>query len=1007
MIDPFDPRIEVLFEMLRVVAPPDRPAILDRECGGDAALRLEVEALLRNDLDTASPMARAIDGFAIDADDVAVAFDLSTSPVSPLEAGDEVDEFKIRSEIGRGGFGIVYLAEQRPEGRLVALKVLPDSSSWTRRKDRFLLECNTLAHLHHRGIAQFVKSGTIPTGEPYFAMEFVPGPGGDRPTPTIVEHADAHGLAVRDRIGLFLEVCDAIGHAHDRLIVHRDLKPSNILVDETGATAQPKIIDFGVAHTEEGALTLSWELVGTLTYMSPEQLDGQRVDARSDLYALGLILFELLTGSNPFPASPGEQPSVSRLIASRLQEPARASRAASTITTIDAAARGTDPKTLAKVLRGDLDTILHRLLTKDPARRFQSAQELAADLQAHLDHRPIRSQPETTTYLLRKLIRRHLVAAGSIALFVIGLIVMTTVSYLAFAVAERARLELEHKSMLANLRAAEGALMAEDGDTLARSLDDIPDHLRGFEWNYLSGQAAQQIRTQDGFDERVSGLAIGPEGKSLLVGTRLGTTTMFDVDPFAPSGVTVHNPPASEPTAWSVTWRPDAAQFAVASFDGNVRVYASDGRSMWDQHEQDGVNYRILYAATYCRDGRWLAVGGGVFNGTPRSVLALHDARTGEPVALASSAHSQPITDLATSGDGRWLASGGDDGRVVLWRVTESRLIQAAQDRTTGAVNAVAFSPDSTLLAVGTTTRKVQLYDVPALTVQKTLLGHHRELASVAFHPNGTMLASASWDNTIRLWAIPDGRPIRVLRGHRSRVNRVAFTPNGRLFSASDDTTVREWPVQADDTDVLRIANRPILGLSILAEGSVLATLPDQTPVFVGKDKAASWYPQQTRAKLLTASRDGRSMVWLEAEELLSWRDGIGTSTYRLPAEALEACTQPELRLACQPNAAVVFGRQEMFVLNFDRGDWQVAPTPFDLSGGERAFHLHLPPSGHPEMLWASANRVIGSTAQRVSPMPTRWIRGIAAQGTRAILVSRDERTLGIYDLEHARSSSS
>ncbi|HEX2465850.1 MAG TPA: serine/threonine-protein kinase [Thermoanaerobaculia bacterium] len=342
--------------------------------------------------------------------------------------GAVIDRYTLLEEIGSGGFGSVFLAEQRePVARQVALKVLKLGMDTRQVIARFEQERQALALMDHPHIAKVLDAGSTDAGRPYFVMELVTGE-------PITGFCDAHGLSLDQRLELFVQVCNAIQHAHQKGIIHRDIKPSNVLVSMHDAEPHAKVIDFGIAKAIEQPLggetmhTRLGQFVGTPLYMSPEQSEvGVEVDTRSDVYSLGVLLYELLTGTTPFAPEGSDTTSMSelqRLI--REVDPPRPSTRVSTATgTLPrlAAARSTEPRRLLSLLRGELDWVAMKAIEKEPERRYQTANALAHDVQRYLAGEPVVAAPPSATYRLRKFVTRNkgpVVAAAVVALALIG-----------------------------------------------------------------------------------------------------------------------------------------------------------------------------------------------------------------------------------------------------------------------------------------------------------------------------------------------------------------------------------------------------------------------------------------------------------------------------------------------------------------------------------------------------------------------------------------------------------
>lgn len=390
---------EIFLDALDLAAE-DRDAFIDERCSGDAALAAEVRALI------------AASG---EADDV---FGERAGPISDVHPGDRVGPYVLEEPIGEGGFAVVWRASQeQPIRRVVALKILKPGLETKHVLARFEAERGALALMDHPNIAKVLDGGVTEQGRPWFTMELVEG----RP---ITEYADRAGLRKNERLAIAVDVCRAVHHAHQKGVVHRDLKPSNILVTEVDGRAVPKVIDFGIAKAiqsddlaESTALTLEGQVVGTPAYMSPEQVDGNGdVDTRADVYALGVLLYELLSGARPFEDETLARAGLAEVLRIiREVEPPRPS------------SRETTAHVLPRELRGDLDWIVMCCLEKDRERRYGSVGLLGDELERHLAGEPVMAGPPDFAYRASKFARRHrvelLFASAIAAIVVVGSIV--------------------------------------------------------------------------------------------------------------------------------------------------------------------------------------------------------------------------------------------------------------------------------------------------------------------------------------------------------------------------------------------------------------------------------------------------------------------------------------------------------------------------------------------------------------------------------------------------------
>ena len=467
-------RVEAIFAAACDQPAATRAGYLDQACAGDAGLRQRVDELLQAH-DKAS----------------AGRFLANQSPSAPATqlpsegVGGRVGPYKLLQQIGEGGMGVVYMAEQQePVRRRVALKIIKPGMDSRQVIARFEVERQALAMMDHQNIARVLDAGTTPSGRPYFVMELVHGV-------PITQFCDENQLTPQQRVTLFVPVCQAIQHAHQKGIIHRDIKPSNVLVTLYDDKPVPKVIDFGVAKavdqslTERTLFTQFGAFVGTFEYMSPEQaeMNAFGVDTRSDVYSLGVLLYELLTGTTPLERGrirTAALDEVVRLI--KTEEPPRPSMRLSSGGDLQkiAAARKTDPGRLAVLVRGELDWIVMRCLEKDRTHRYETANNLARDVERYLHDEPVEACPPSAGYRLRKFVNRNKkqVMAGAVfcalLAFILGLVL-----YGAWW-AERQSTERRYEQALA---------MAQKNETFKAVLEQVEVSLRSGRQGWMRAKA--------------------------------------------------------------------------------------------------------------------------------------------------------------------------------------------------------------------------------------------------------------------------------------------------------------------------------------------------------------------------------------------------------------------------------------------------------------------------------------------------------------------------------------
>jgi WD40 repeat protein len=712
--------------------------------------------------------------------------------------------------------GTVYEAEQDNPRRTVALKVIRPGLVSPELLKRFAREAQILGRLHHPGIAQIHEAGVAEDGQPFFAMEFVRGLPLD-------EYARGHGLDAAGRLDLLARVCEAVQHAHDRGIIHRDLKPSNILVDETG---QPRVLDFGVARAvDPGTLTSASvtgtaQLVGTLGYMSPEQVaaDPDALDCRSDVYTLGVILFQLLAGRPPYDVEGLPLTEAARVI--REQEPPR-------LGSIDAG------------LRGDVETIVARTLEKDRARRYPSAAELADDIRRHLRGEPIRARRVGAAERLWLWARRRpaLTTAYALAALVLllgsggGLAVwawqtaegLRQAAEAARGDAERARQaeadakdKLDQVLYLHRVQLAHCAWLANDVARACQLLDECPPERRHWEWRYVSRLTRPLLELSEPTDGDpgpktfLLALQFSPDGRRLVSAAWGGAVRVWDAETGkALATLEGTASPAPAPRQGVVAVKPSPRVTVALSPDGQVIAGAQGTRALrvWDA--ATGKRLRVLggegqdwvNCLAFSPDGRRLALGTGRANAVDPP-LRVWEADSGREV-FTRKGHKDGVSAVAFSADGRWLASGGSDGTAKLW-------------------------------------------DAKSGQEQRTLEGHTGPVFGVEFHPDNGRLATASGDGTVRVWGV-DGKPLLTLAGG-GPVYSVAYSPDGKLLAAGlDNGTVMLWDAAGKEAFTIRgrtgWGGTAVTGLSFSPDGKRLAS--------AGSDEAARVWdattPQEVR----------------------------------------------------------------------------------------------------------------------------------------------------------------
>jgi eukaryotic-like serine/threonine-protein kinase len=832
-----DPTEESIFALaLEKLSPAERAAFVEAACVGHPTLLERVEGLLRSHEEAGdflqSPLAPATETFGPG--------QLSETP------GSRIGPYKLLQQIGEGGMGVVYMAEQEsPVRRKVALKIIKPGMDSAQVVARFEAERQALAMMDHQNIARVLDAGTTGSGRPYFVMELVHGV-------PITQYCDANHLTPRERLELFIPVCQAIQHAHQKGIIHRDIKPSNVLVTMYDDRPVPKVIDFGVAKaieqslTERTLFTQYGALVGTFEYMSPEQaeLNAFGVDTRSDVFSLGVLLYELLTGTTPLEKQRLRQAALSELV--RLikeEEPPRPSVRLSGSGDLPkiAAARKTEPARLSKLVRGEVDWIVMKCLEKDRTRRYQTANALARDVERHLKDEPVEACPPSTGYLLQKFTRKYRMPMAITACFAMLLLAGVVASTWQASRAKRAEREAvahateaaasERKAVIATEAARAEQVEAETArQSLRRSLyaSDIQlaqaawasgrivrmqelleahrprpgeADLRGFEWHYLRRLGSHFRAAKYPFK---SWGTMSPDG------------TRYVSAEFRPSG---RNPNTKDLEFRLGDMSTGRELRSYIPFPGETLTAYKLG----DMFSPDGKRF-LLEAGVRDATGRspWRIKAWEWDTGRELCTLANLEGTTvgtafdqaGRRLALVMQRAARPEeTDLVVK------VREVDGGKELLTIPLPGRQV-------VNSPYSIAFSPDATRLAALTgpsgpggnvAPGEVRIWD--ASTGQE-FLRFAVEAASNAsrldYSPDGRWLAVAAvLEGSLSIWDAGSGRKLGGLAksDQYGMLMGTAFSPDGLLLAASfADGKVRIWDLKMGQAEGIQPPSRLLEG---------------------------------------------------------------------------------------------------------------------------------------------------------------------------------------------------
>jgi WD40 repeat protein/tRNA A-37 threonylcarbamoyl transferase component Bud32 len=845
--------------------------------------------------------------------------------------GDRIGRYKLLQQIGEGGCGVVYMAEQEePVKRRVALKVIKLGMDTRNVIARFEAERQALALMDHPNIAKVLDAGATDTGRPYFVMELVRGI-------KITEYCDQNKLATRERLELFIQICQAIQHAHQKGIIHRDIKPSNILVTLHDGVPVPKVIDFGIAKattdqrlTDKTLFTAYEQFIGTPAYMSPEQaeISGLDIDTRTDVYSLGVMLYELLAGSTPFDANELMSQGIDAMRKTiREKEPVRPSTRLATLKgeelTTTAKRRSADTAKLLHQLKGDLDWIVMKCLEKDRTRRYETANGLATDLKRHLENEPVMARPPSAAYKLQKAIRRNKLAYAAALAVTVALLVATAVSVwqakvalravdeaeksraaekdqrlaaqkerdkatLAQAEAERqrnsaeiARQRAQAESYATDVSLADEAIKPNDVGRARQLLDrhrptpGEPD-LRNWEWRYLwqkcRGDATLKFLVQtNGF----ANVAVSHDGNWLAVGGMLGANiSIFDI-----SAVNAPRIVASLPQGdyGIIATSPRDPVFAYS--DDNESYLTNKNRvHLWNFQTQTEV--ATLFLTNSC--------GSLVFSSDGERLVTLSGSPAKTNVLLTE-----------------WRCSDGIELKSVPLGAMAGALAGPGVPEARG--HFLAFAPDLATAVYGGSSNYLYVVDLAGGTNRWTAKAQSSRsfFFCAAISPDGKLLVAAEHDGSyewfVHIWDMVTEKETQAPFAPQQDILRVLrFLPDGRtLVSAGEDHTIRLWDLS--DPQNVRAKGHRLLGhqsgiysVAALSNGKTLISGDNDGSVCLWditgerRDESETILPADGS---YVFSPDSQSLFAIETNRVVQWhgpRFEAATHLFDKPSDAGE-----------------------------------------------------------------------------------------------------------------------
>lgn len=759
-------QIDLIFDEVLEVPTLEREEFLNERCKNDAELKKEVLTLVsaveKSSEFIEKPLFAPVKSF------------LHEESNNHL-IGKKIGVYQITKLLGKGGNGVVYLAKRIDDfEKEVAIKIIPNFETSKYSTENFRRERQILARLEHPNIAQILDGGTTSEDIPYLVMEYVDG----LPLNLFCEK---NNLSIQEKLEIFQDVCQAVSFAHQNLVVHRDLKPNNILVTKDGKV---KLLDFGIAKLlAQGDLDFSESKTiegNALTpeYASPEQINSENITTASDVYSLGVVLYELLTGKRPFDFRGKSLSEILKIVQEK-----------------EAVALSAIQDSKFKIQDYELDAVILKALAKSPLERYQTVEEFRADINNYLNNLPISVRSQTSFYRFGKYIKRHKFESLIAAVFVLILLGWFITANLQIQQAEKQARENLQQAYSAEMILAANEYENANLNQLQELLEkynpkENEEDLRGFEWYFLNNllNPSSKISSLKEKDE-VWNTEFSPDGKLLATVVNDNSINIWNLETKEKIAS------AMQKGVWKVSFFPDGNRLAVAGSSNSepiVRIYET--ANLKEVLTLKGHTKRVR-AVDVSPDGKMIATGSADGN------LIIWDADTGEEIKRFYFGNKQNIPeifDLQFSKDRKKLAVSAFEFLAVFdtktWHRKETDINDFIDKNIALQAWKIIFSPLEKTLALGTFSGDVAILDAETLKILRVLKVHQANVKSLDFSSDGKILATGSWDRTVKFIDVQTGEIVNELRGHFAGIHELTFSPDNKIIAtAGGDLNVNLW----------------------------------------------------------------------------------------------------------------------------------------------------------------------------------------------------------------------